>query len=85
MRVKALVAERERVEAELADQGWQLEPSSANFVWFPLGARSTEFAAACEEVGLMVRQYGDDGVRVTISEPEANDRLLSVTERFRAR
>jgi histidinol-phosphate aminotransferase len=85
VRVKALVAERERVEDALADQGWQLEPSSANFVWFPLGARSTEFAAACEEVGLMVRQYGDDGVRVTISEPEANDRLLSVTERFHAR
>ena len=85
VRVKALVAERERVEDALADQGWQLEPSSANFVWFPLGARSTEFAAACEAVGLMVRQYGDDGVRVTISEPEANDRLLSVTERFRTR
>ena len=85
VRVKALVAERARVEEALADQGWQLEPSSANFVWFPLGARSTEFAAACEAVGLMVRQYGDDGVRVTISEPEANDRLLSVTEGFLGR
>ena len=26
----------------------------------------------------MVRQYGDDGVRVTIGETEANDRLIEV-------
>ena len=30
----------------------------------------------------MVRQYGDDGVRVTIGETEANDRLLEVAQEF---
>jgi histidinol-phosphate aminotransferase len=30
----------------------------------------------------MVRQYGDDGVRVTIGEPEANSRLIEVAEKF---
>ncbi len=59
--------------------------SDANFVWFPLGADSTAFAEACEEAGLMVRQYGDDGVRVTIGETEANTRLLEVAEAFGAR
>jgi histidinol-phosphate aminotransferase len=33
----------------------------------------------------MVRQYGEDGVRVTIGEPEANTRLLEVAEKFGAR
>ena len=33
----------------------------------------------------MVRQYGDDGVRVTIGETEANSRLLEVAETFGAR
>lgn len=81
-RVEALVEERERVAEGLADQGWKLPESDANFVWFPLGEDSTAFAEACEEAGLMVRQYGDDGVRVTIGETEANTRLLQVAREF---
>lgn len=81
-RVDALVEERERVAEGLADQGWKLPPSDANFVWFPLGEESTAFAEACEAAGLMVRQYGDDGVRVTIGETEANTRLLEVAKEF---
>ncbi|MDV3222744.1 histidinol-phosphate transaminase [Intrasporangium sp.] len=84
-RVESLVAERERVVQALEDQGWKLPQSDANFVWFPLGGESTAFAQACEEAGLMVRQYGDDGVRVTIGETEANTRLLEVAEKFGAR
>ena len=81
----SLVAERERVVQALADQGWKLPRSDANFVWFPLGADSTAFAEACEEAGLMVRQYGDDGVRVTIGEADGNTRLIEVAEAFGAR
>ncbi len=81
-RVDALVAERTRVAEALEEQGWKLPASHANFVWFPLGADSTDFSAACMEAGLMVRQYGDDGVRVTIGEVEANDRLVEVAEAF---
>ncbi|MFM6850974.1 MAG: histidinol-phosphate transaminase [Terrabacter sp.] len=84
-RVETIVAERDRVVRALADQGWKLPQSDANFVWFPLGADSTAFSQACEEAGLMVRQYGDDGVRVTIGEPEANSRLVEVAGRFGAR
>jgi len=82
VRVEAIVAERERVAAGLAEQGWTLAPSEANFVWFPLGADSGPFAQACEAAGLMVRRYGDDGVRVTIGEPEANTRFLQVCRAF---
>ena len=81
-RVDALVEERARVAAALEDQGWKLPTSEANFLWFPLGPDSTDFSAACHEAGLMVRQYGDDGVRVTIGETEANDRLLEVAQEF---
>jgi histidinol-phosphate aminotransferase len=84
-RVESIVAERDRVVQGLADQGWKLPQTDANFVWFPLGEESSAFSAACEAVGLMVRQYGDDGVRVTIGEPEANTRLLEVAEKFGAR
>ncbi len=84
-RVDALVAERSRVAGALEEQGWRLPQSQANFVWFPLGADSGDFVAACEAAGLVVRQYGDDGVRVTIGETEANDRLLEVAGAFRVR
>ena len=84
-RVESLVAERDRVVQALADQGWKLPQSDANFVWFPLGADSTAFSQACDEAGLTVRQYGDDGVRVTIGEVEANSRLVEVAAAFGAR
>jgi histidinol-phosphate aminotransferase len=81
-RVDALVAERARVAETLEEQGWKLPVSEANFLWFPLGPDSTDFSLACHEAGLMVRQYGDDGVRVTIGEVEANDRLIEVCREF---
>jgi histidinol-phosphate aminotransferase len=84
-RVESLVAERDRVVRALGDQGWTLPQSDANFVWFPLGTDSTAFSQACAEAGLTVRQYGDDGVRVTIGEVDANSRLIEVAERFGAR
>ena len=81
-RVDILVGERTRVEAALAGQGWRLPPSQANFVWLRLGDRIAEFVAACAAVNLAVRPYGDDGVRITIGETEANDRVLEVCARF---
>ena len=84
-RVEALVGERARVEAALAQQGWRVGPSQANFVWFALGDRCADFAQACDTAGLVVRRYGDDGVRVTIAETEANDRLLKVAADFAPR
>ncbi|MEO3937492.1 histidinol-phosphate transaminase [Dermatophilaceae bacterium Soc4.6] len=85
VRVEAIVAERTRMAAALEGQGWTLSASEANFVWFPIGADSAAFAAACDAAGLVVRRYGDDGVRVTVAEPEANDRLLEVAAAFGAR
>lgn len=84
VRVKELVAERARVVAGLTEAGWDVPQSGANFVWFPVGERTPELVAACTEAGLSVRPYGSDGVRVTIGETEANDRLLQVARDFRA-
>ena len=84
VRVKELVAERERVLAALAEQGWELSDSQANFVWFGLGDDTPAFAAACQDAGLTVRPYGTDGARATIAEREANDRLIEVARAFLA-
>ena len=82
-RVEALVQERGRVVAGLRDQGWPVPDAQGNFVWFALGARTLDFAAACAGAGIVVRPFADDGARCTIGEQEANDRLLAVAARFR--
>lgn len=83
-RVDQLVSERTRVLAALRGQGWFMADTEANFVWFALGARSADFAAAAQAAGLTLRQYGDDGVRATIGESEANDVLIRVAGDFLA-
>src|SRR6478752_3153210 len=56
-RVEALVAERDRVVAGLADAGWAVPEPQGNFVWFELGERTLEFAEAADEIGIMVRPF----------------------------
>ena len=85
LRVGALVEERSRVQRALRDQGWSSVPDSqANFVWLRLGERTTEFAAACEAAGVVVRPFIGEGARVTVGEPEANDLFLQVAKDFAA-
>jgi histidinol-phosphate aminotransferase len=81
-RVEAIVAERGRVLAALRDQGWDIPDSQANFVWMPLGDDALDFAAACAPVS--VRPFAGDGVRVTIGDPDANDRFLEVAASWRS-
>ena len=82
-RVETLVAERERVRAALLDQGWQVPVTEANFVWLDLGDATAEFAAACDEAGVVVRAFPDEGCRVTVAEPEASDLLLRTAAEWR--
>ncbi|GAB2866265.1 histidinol-phosphate transaminase [Nocardioides pacificus] len=81
-RVEALVAERARVVDALAGAGWDVPEAQGNFVWLALGERTAEFAAAAEEAGVTVRPFAGEGVRVTIGETEANDRLVEVARGF---
>ena len=81
-RVDALVAERQRLVTGLRQQGWHLPETQANFVWLPLGADAESFAAAADKAGLVVRCFPGEGVRCTIAETEANDRLLRVARDF---
>lgn len=77
-RVDALVVERARVYDGLREAGVTVPEPQGNFVWFDLGERTAEFASAAETMGLAVRPFAGEGARVTIAEPEANDRLLKL-------
>lgn len=77
-RVQSLVDERDRVTAGLKQLGWDIPEAQGNFVWLPLGPDTQEFAALAESRGLSLRAFGDEGVRVSIGEVEANTRFLEI-------
>ena len=77
-RVQSLVDERERVTAGLRELGWFVPDAQGNFVWLNLGANSAEFAALAGERALSVRAFGNEGVRGSIGEVEANTRVLEL-------
>jgi histidinol-phosphate aminotransferase len=75
-RTDAVVTERARVTAALRDAGYAVPSSQANFVWLPLPGRAQEFAKDSANSRVIVRPYGDDGVRVTVAAPHENDAFL---------
>ena len=79
-RVRALVAERKRVLDLLHAQGWHIEPQHANFFWIRTD-KSAEIKAACESAGVAVRPF-PEGLRITIGETEANDRIIATLQNF---
>ena len=81
-RVDALVAERERVLGVLRTQGWAVPDAQGNFVWLPLGGRTTDFTTAADQAGVMVRPFAGEGARISIGEPAGNDIFLSVAADF---
>jgi histidinol-phosphate aminotransferase len=76
-RTDTVIAERRRVREELIRLGFEVPESSANFLWLPLGDATPEFSSASAESGVLVRAYGDDGVRVSIGDPHENDAFLA--------
>jgi histidinol-phosphate aminotransferase len=81
-RVDAIIAERTRLEAELLRRGWELVPSTANFLLGRPPRSAAEVAAWLQGGGLIVRSYPShprlkDWLRVTVRSPEEDDRLLS--------
>ena len=75
--IDAIKAERGRVAAALAADGWDIGDAQANFVWMHLGDRTDEVCIALEQRGVVVRPFSGVGIRVTIGTPAQNDRFLA--------
>lgn len=84
-RTDSVVAERNRVRDALLDAGYDVPESAANFVYLPLGTESRPFGAASAEAGVLLRPYADDGVRITIGDPQENDAFLTFATSAEAR
>ena len=76
-RVASQLAARDELAAGLTARGFNVATPQANFVWVPLGDRTSEWGAGCEQRGVIVRAFAGSGARVTISTPEENDVFLA--------
>jgi histidinol-phosphate aminotransferase len=81
-RVAAVVAERDRVIADVQELVGELPPSATNFVWIPCPDEAESLATALELDGVITRPVAGQGVRVTIGERGDNDRFLRALGAF---
>jgi histidinol-phosphate aminotransferase len=81
-RVTELVAARDRLLGGLTSLGFDVPDAQGNFVWLPAGPLTLDYAATFASGGVMVRPYAagepGDGVRITVGEPAANERVLEI-------
>lgn len=78
-RVAVVKQERARMSRELAARGWKLEPSQGNFLWIRADDElRTRLMDAFDGAGILVRAYQGDGVRITVADAPANDRVLRI-------
>jgi histidinol-phosphate aminotransferase len=79
-RVAEIVERRDALRAALREQGWDVPEAQGNFVWLPTGARTADAAAAFEDAGVMVRAFAPEGIRISIGEHEAIERILATSK-----
>jgi histidinol-phosphate aminotransferase len=76
-RVKEIVSERVRVIDEVRGWGIDVPDSQANFFYLPLGENANDVFASMERDGVVTRLFDQLGVRITVSTPAENDRMLA--------
>jgi len=77
-----VISERERVSSELETLGFEVLPSTANFVFARHGSvAGAELASGLREQGIIVRHFDkpriSEFLRITIGTPEQNDALIA--------
>jgi histidinol-phosphate aminotransferase len=89
--VERVAAERTRLSAALTAAGWSVGPSITNFLLVAFGSadRAAAVAVALLSRGLVPRAFPDthplaDHLRVTVRNPEQNDRLISAAREIEA-
>ncbi|MCX7847728.1 MAG: histidinol-phosphate transaminase [bacterium] len=88
-RIAAIVRTREAFARALAERGWELVPSAANFVLAaPPGGQAREVVVALEQRGYLVRHFAtprlERYVRFSIGTDEQMDGLVAALDACRA-
>ena len=83
--VDDVVAERTRVHQALAAAGWDVPRSESNFLWLRIGAASSKFGEWCGDLGVAIRVFPGEGLRVSIGSPTDNDAFLAAAAAWQAK
>jgi histidinol-phosphate aminotransferase len=75
-RVARISVLRDEIWRSLVDQGWDSPKPQGNFVWLPTGEHTAAAAEVFAEHGIVARALAPEGLRVSIGEPGAVDKLL---------
>ncbi|MGU3410180.1 histidinol-phosphate transaminase [Microbacterium sp. M1A1_1b] len=75
-RVTHLTQRRDLIVGALRGQGWDVPDAQGNFVWLPTGEQTGHAAEQFEHAGIIVRAFGTEGIRISIGEHEAVEKLL---------
>jgi histidinol-phosphate aminotransferase len=75
-RVASTVRERDRVIEALRSHGIHVPPSSTNFVWVPGGEEIAGWSRELEAHGVIARPIAGAGIRITVGEPDENQRVI---------
>jgi histidinol-phosphate aminotransferase len=79
-RVARIALRRDRLRAELIEQGWAIPEAQANFVWLPTGEQTAVAADAFFDADIAVRAFSPDGIRISVGEEESVEKLLKVSQ-----
>ncbi len=79
-RVESISKCRDEILEKLRTAGWNIGPQHANFFWVTT-SHVEELKNACEAAGVAVRPF-PEGIRITIGESEANERIVKVLTEF---
>jgi histidinol-phosphate aminotransferase len=79
-RVARLARLRDQVRLALLDRGWRVPEAQGNFLWLATGEHTAAVAEIFLAGGIVTRPLGQDGVRVSIGESQAVDKLLRAAE-----
>jgi len=77
-RVASIAVRRDELVAALGEQGWRVPDAQGNFVWLSTGAETLAAAQAFEEGGVIVRPFAGDGIRISVGEAEAVEKVLEI-------
>lgn len=80
VKVEGLSRQRDLLWQQLLEQGWSIPRSYANFLWFPTGELTAQAGDVFMAGGIVGRELGNDGIRISIGETESVDKLLKAAD-----
>ncbi|WP_082541247.1 histidinol-phosphate transaminase [Microbacterium sp. Root166] len=77
-RVAEIAERRDRLADALRETGWRVPAAQGNFVWLPAGDETLSVGQAFDDAGLIVRPFAGDGIRISVGEEAAVQRIVAV-------